>query len=314
MRCSRPITAYRLINKTDSGKHAIVFHMPRGKEILYETIQLPCGKCPDCLLNHAQMWSLRCSHEAEFHTEKCFLTLTYDRNHVPFNNGYKTLEYKDVQLFLKRLRKDLSKSGIKIRFFCSGEYGGNKCRPHYHMILFGFTPKDLTFFRTSYSGLPIFRSKYLEEKWKCGYVFVGTVTSESAGYVARYSMDKQKNKGEKFYEYREKELLRMSRRNGIGFDWISKWYRTVYNLGYIKHDNCKMRIPRFYFTFLEKNFKILYLRLKNRLKKYALNFLKIIKLNDKYDKMLFHRYNISENYRISVVSRLRRNLTHDLVE
>ena len=43
----------------------------------------------------------------------------------------------DVQLFLKRLRKSLSKkSNEKIRYYCVGEYGPQTFRPHYHLLFF----------------------------------------------------------------------------------------------------------------------------------------------------------------------------------
>lgn len=51
--------------------------------------------------------------------------------HVPY------LRKADLQLFFKRLRKNLSKySDAKVRYFAMGEYGPVHFRPHYHFLLF----------------------------------------------------------------------------------------------------------------------------------------------------------------------------------
>ncbi len=74
------------------------------------------------------------------------MTLTYDDEHLPINDyvdsdgvihGKPTLRKRDVQLFLKRLRKNY-KYDNHIKYFCCGEYGGKTFRPHYHLIIFGF--------------------------------------------------------------------------------------------------------------------------------------------------------------------------------
>nr|CDL65737.1 unnamed protein product [uncultured bacterium] len=47
------------------------------------------------------------------------------------------LRKRDLQLFIKRLRKNLSKySDAKVRYFAMGEYGPVHFRPHYHFLLF----------------------------------------------------------------------------------------------------------------------------------------------------------------------------------
>jgi len=58
---------------------------------------------------------------------------------------------RDVQLFVKRLRKDQDARGLaKIRYYLVGEYGDQTKRPHYHAAIFGedFTD-DRTEWRTS---------------------------------------------------------------------------------------------------------------------------------------------------------------------
>lgn len=297
---------YKSFKANENGKHPLT---PNPKEG-FERVTIPCGKCLECRLKKAKEWSIRCCHEAKYHKESCFLTLTYDESHVPYNNGVRTLEYKDVQLFLKRLRKELSTYGIKIRYFCGAEYGGKLGRPHYHMILFGFIPKDLVKFRQSYSGLPIYRSKFLEKHWRCGFVFVGTATGMSAGYVARYTLEKFKKKEEGFYEFRQKEAIRMSRRNGIGFNWISQFWKNVCSVGYIIHDNIKSSIPRFYRNVIERNDPKKFAKLKKRLTDFAKKKHEDLlrALGDFY--LVHKRAEYYENYKLHVTSKLKRHLTN----
>lgn len=80
---------------------------------------------------------------------------------------------KDVQLFLKRLRKKWygSKSG-DLRYFIVSEYGPTTYRPHYHGILFNVPNCDLV--------------TTLEKVWNMGFVSVSPVTDERVSYCAKY--------------------------------------------------------------------------------------------------------------------------------
>ena len=130
----------------------------------------------------------------------CFVTLTYDDEHIPHNW---TLNKRDFQLFMKRLRKTYSHKTI--RYFHVGEYGDrcphttygeeplcggcNVGRPHYHAILFNHDFRDRELFGER-NGVPHYTSAELTEIWGNGFTQVGDVTPESAGYVARYALKK----------------------------------------------------------------------------------------------------------------------------
>ena len=90
-----------------------------------DTFLIPCGQCVGCRLDYSRRWATRLMLELQCHESAFFVTLTYDDDHV--KRGSKvayTLVPEDIQLFLKRLRKEQStRTDIKIRFFCAGEYG-----------------------------------------------------------------------------------------------------------------------------------------------------------------------------------------------
>ena len=91
-------------------------------------IQVPCGKCLECRIQHARAWADRCVVEAKQYDDNYFVTLTYDDAHLPAKNS---LVPDDLQKFMKRLRKHFPNN--KIRFFACGEYGDTSWRPHYHL-------------------------------------------------------------------------------------------------------------------------------------------------------------------------------------
>lgn len=142
-------------------------------------------------------WTVRLLLEAQSHKSASFITLTYAETNLP-----QELEYRDIQLFLKRLRKSLRKP---IRFFCTGEYGTRTKRPHWHMMIFNMDPPTL--------GL-----SHLEQ-WPHGFVHFGQLTPKTCAYVAKYSL---KSAG-----HVVPSETHMSLRPGLGQDYI-KWLASYY--------------------------------------------------------------------------------------
>lgn len=110
-----------------------------------------------------------------------FLTLTYDDNHNPIK-----LNYRDIQLFIKRLRKIYK--DFKIKYFYCGEYGETTFRPHYHMIIYNLPIYDLKKQSVNRMGDILFKSDFLANVWKNGFVSIGRLSLRSASYVARYTL------------------------------------------------------------------------------------------------------------------------------
>lgn len=150
-----------------------------AKNSIAETV--PCRKCIGCYLDYTNEWTLRCWLELQQHKEACFLTLTYDNDHLPEKGNLKRL---DVQLFMKRLRRKIEP--CKIRFYGCGEYGSKGQRPHYHIIIFGWQPDDLIHLKVTKRGEVIYRSPVLEKLWPFGFSSVGYATTESIKYCSKY--------------------------------------------------------------------------------------------------------------------------------
>lgn len=229
MTCYHPITAWRSKSLADwsTGKGRMVFKSDLG--LPSTEVKLPCGQCIGCRLARARTWAIRCLHEAKFHDDTCFLTLTYNDENLPPDGS---LRPRDFVLFMKRLRK---RFGSGIRYFQCGEYGDEYARPHHHAIIFGFTPSDLVLF--SSGDNPLYTSDILESVWSHGFVTVGSLTFDSCCYTARYVLKKVTGKdAEAHYAGRLPEYVTMSRRPGIG----RKFYE-MYRDDLCNYDTCVVR-------------------------------------------------------------------------
>jgi len=264
--CFAPLSAWRSkFVRPSTGKHLIVFKRPAfGKLLSYEALPLPCGQCIGCRLEYSRQWAIRCVHEADMHEDNCFVTLTFDNEHLNKNGS---LVKSDFQNFMKRLRKHLSKSGQakRVRFFHCGEYGETYGRPHHHVCLFGFDfpdkvrvlPEDSSRARRlELEGIKIYRSELLGRLWPFGLHEIGDVTFESAAYVARYVVKKLTGDNASFcYEGKLPEYVSMSRggrtaagenMGGIGRRWFEKFYADVYPFDEVVLRGKVMKPPKAY--------------------------------------------------------------------
>ena len=155
----------------------------------------PCSTCVICRHARKQDWVMRLELESMVYNPDyiSFVTLTYSDDYLPEG---KNLQYRDVQLFLKRLRKA---TGVRFRFFCCGEYGSKTLRPHYHLIIF---------------GLPPTLSDLFQDKWGLGNVHTLPLIDGGFSYVAGYLNKKHSKKTEWKLRNRVPEMVRMSQ--GIG--------------------------------------------------------------------------------------------------
>lgn len=119
------------------------------------------------------------------HEHNLFLTLTYDDEHLGATPEERSLNYTDIQKFLKRAREKLG----PFRYIVAGEYGEKTDRPHFHMAAFGLQmPEDAVQVAKGKRGDPLYQSLTLDKLWRNGFVNIGTVTKQSASYIADYSL------------------------------------------------------------------------------------------------------------------------------
>ncbi len=230
-------------------------------------VMLPCGQCIGCRLEKSRKWAMRCMHEASLYDENCFVTLTYADEHLP---RYGSLDREAFPLFMKRLRKRFEPR--RIRFYSCGEYGEESGRPHYHALFFGFDFDDKVFLRTRGDNR-VYRSPCLELLWPFGLSEIGSVSFESAAYVARYVVKKVTGDlAEDHYErvvldtgeciQLEPEFATMSRRPGIGRAWIDKYRDEVYRHDSVIVSGKECKPVRYYDEVMTKVDPVLMARIK----------------------------------------------------
>lgn len=262
--------------KAADGK--ILFNNHKGLGI--HELKLPCGQCIGCRLNHAEGWAVRMVHEAQKHGENSFLTLTYSDENLPKNGS---LNYEDITLFIKKLRKVLSKTLYhgKIKYYRVGEYGENLGRPHYHVILFGFdftakirykNKENVHKLHRISNDNQYFISSLLTDLWNLGHAEIGAVNYNTAMYVAKYVTKKVTGPRKLSHYLRadsdgelhelQPEKSSMSRRRAIGREWLEEFWSDIY-----PHDSAivgtkRLKTPKYYDRWLEKNNPLLHEQVK----------------------------------------------------
>lgn len=265
---------------------------------------IPCGNCLICNLKRSAEITMRAGHELITQEGKAqFITLTYNNSNLcrAGHRGLKiartkqgdvggNLNYKDCQLFFKRLRKMYKNK--KIKYLICGEYGDLHNRPHYHAIIYGLNYEEL--------------NNKLEKLWNLGKVDISDIQiSEHAieyvtGYVNKKRMSKI-NKIENYLELgRTPPFLKFSK--GLGKDWALKnkeiWLKTLK----ITTKYGETTVPRYYIKLIKRlNSKIIkakkFYHLKDKYGEKTLNF---------NNKLTEYRYIMIENFESEELKNLYR--------
>lgn len=261
MACFRPLPAYQ--GEAGEAPRIGYWAGEQGRKL-----ELPCGHCTGCLCDRRMEWSIRCTHEAQLYDSNLFVSVDYAPEKLPASLS---LEYRDVQLWLKRVRKELRgvspgpNGKYPIRFFLSGEYGSETKRPHWHAILFNCRFADQVKLLNGN-----WQSDQAERLWSKGRCVIGEVTPQSISYVAGYTTDKLYGRAnQEQYEdvvnvssgevtARRPELVSMSRRPGIGAWWYERYSRDLFGASGAPHDFAvidgqRRRVPRYYWRLFLEN-------------------------------------------------------------
>lgn len=334
MSCSRPLLARPTGFKTENGKTDYqILGLGKGAVTRPGDILIPCGKCIGCRLEYSRQWADRMILELDHSKKAVFLTLTYNDDHVPVSvdeNGEVkglTLDKRDMQLFMKRLRK--AYSDRELRFYGAGEYGSKTWRPHMHLIVFGlglddFNPKTLVklgvnelhqphytcpeiqraWSERKYIEVPVIgkRGKHLKKLKKeyyydpIGYVVVAEVSWKTCAYVSRYVQKKVYSDYQSFLDKFgvAPEFSLMSRDPGLGAYFLDDHPdQADCSQWFAKGKESSITPGRFFEKYLEKINPVLYNQNKEERRNFAKDrdFLKLMQT----DNDEFRLYEIEEN-------------------
>lgn len=187
---------------------------------------VPCGRCAFCLSNRRSQWMFRIHHEMRTQVHPgWFITMTYSDKYVPKKDGVLSLRFRDVQLFLKQVRK----AKYYCKYICVGEYGGDTQRPHYHILL--WTDAD-----------PI----KLEAIWHRGHFHIGKLNMASAMYTLKYIIQPK----QVLDPSREKPRAQFSRGLGLSFLTSRQYAHLAGDYGdpqlFSVIDGKKVAVPLYY--------------------------------------------------------------------
>lgn len=199
--------------------------------------QYPCGKCPACLARSRQEWVFRLREEYKVCDFGLFVTLTYRDETLPSDG----VCLRDVQLFLKRLRKNWKSKTL--RYFLVSEYGDHTFRPHYHALFFF---KDLQRSNDIYDTIEI--------AWQNGNVQFGEIEEGSIVYCTKYCL-----KGSQVPKGMHKNFRLLSKMNGgIGIAHLEEkaefYLERIDRTQIVRSSESHAPMPRYYRTKLLNTF------------------------------------------------------------
>lgn len=200
-------------------------------------LTVPCGWCWKCRIDHRKMWTDRIKMELMYNNGVgTFLTLTYNDNYLPQDGG---LRQRDLQLFHKRLRKQLEPK--KIKYYAVGEYGDETMRAHYHGLYINVDPvRDY---------------EAIKKSWRYGHSMIKGIATHNITYVLKY-LDKQvmgRYQRKKIYGDLQAPFAIMSKGIGAKYIYDNQEYIRKYH-GY--YDKGKIvPLPKYWYEKIDAQTK-----------------------------------------------------------
>lgn len=193
----------------------------------YQFNVVPCGRCEACLRRRQQEWLVRLIKHQEKSWYSCFVTLTYDDEHLPEGMN---VNKKDVQDYHKRLRALLGEERSKeFKYYLVSEYGSDTLRPHYHAVYFGVDQRD---------------ADTIQRAWQNGFVKVDAVTEGRIAYVTGYVIEKLFTPPDRIPVFN----LISKNLGKCYLDGNANWHSDapILERTFIPHHGKKMVMPRYY--------------------------------------------------------------------
>lgn len=286
--------------------------------------QVPCNHCVGCLEDMQKEWACRMFDELKSMPQRpaVFVTLTYNDEHLPTeevneNTGevfkYPSVVKRDIQLFIKRLRKSIDTKikkgnykGYKgpIKYFITSEYGPETHRPHYHGIIYGLNKN-----RVAYD--------LINDSWQNGFIYLGVANLKTINYCSKYcikptELSDPNRRGyfdnEKWQEdngIRRKPFRLMSSKLGANYCEspanIKFHLKNPLKHNYVRNGKYKMKMPRYYKKkiYSDENVKKYLNTKKENYINYLKDKIKLLKVEEYYGRNLCN-YSVND-----VISRLQ---------
>lgn len=279
-KCANPFNAYLTGYKTKNGKDEYYLDLERlsennkllvtrnikvnpydhrnykiidGKAYLTNSVKVPCGKCLGCQINKASEWATRLYYEAKQHKYYYFTTLTYNDQALKEKRDFK----RDIQLFLKRLRKNTGLEDIK--YFANFEKGEKTKREHWHLIIyFNKEFKDNLIWLKKEGENNYYTSGMIQKCWKLGYD-VTTISTKPDGtlkYVSAYVC--KKSGSDLGIHLQSKELGNIEDKN-------------ILKSSYVLVEGKRKKIPKYVKEKIQQRNDIMYKEIQQQARKYIMN-------------------------------------------
>lgn len=269
MACYSPLKGYK-----DPVSGGLTFN----KKGTSQALEVACGQCLGCRVDHRIMWAIRIVHESYLHLDhhgNSWVTLTYrdpsQCSPEQYSQGHfipadYSLRPSDVSKFIRALRKQ--NPDHKIRYFYCGEYGDENQRPHYHVCLFNHSFDDQQLYKDE-EGFYTYTSPTLDKVWPYGFSTVAELNFNTASYTAGYCFKKITGKravdhylrcdehGEAYWLL--PEYIRMStgrgKPSGLGAKFYDRFKTDIFPSDECPvpgHGNVQL-VPRYYQEILKNN-------------------------------------------------------------
>lgn len=201
----------------------------------------PCSRCDACLVRSREDWAFRLKQEWKVAGSAFFITLTYDWENLPIEEVIDPetgvvmyaacVDKSAMQGFLREYRRNFPPKDV--RFYGISEYGKERLRPHYHLIMFHKGIYDFTEIE-----------RIVRKIWHSPEIAVGTLDEGAVVYCTTYCLTRKS-----IPPYLVPNFRLMSRKPGIGYNYIQStkdWHLSGEKFYVVDQNGFKQNLPRYY--------------------------------------------------------------------